>query len=182
MGYHRQVLEVLLIEITAINFKECISYAIDAHTQHAKNEKDTIRFWDGETPYFIHPAWCAMTILTETKLSKKIRYIGFKALLYHDILEDTKCSLPKDTEAEVKEIVEEMTFNGFAEEVVELWSKKDITKLLKLYDKVSNLLDGAWMDQEKLTLYIKHTRKLADFVFEKYGDLNIVKMANSLTS
>lgn len=39
-------------------------------------------------------------------------------------------------------IVKEMTFSSFAEEVELLWEQSDTAKLLKLYDKVSNLLDG----------------------------------------
>ena len=42
-------------------------------------------------------------------------------------------------------LVREMTFESFQEEVEHLWSRSAEARLLKLYDKVSNLLDGSWM-------------------------------------
>jgi len=43
-----------------------------------------------------------------------------------------------------------MTFEGGSEqEIVEIWDKPTEIRLYKLYDKVSNLLDGAWMKDEK---------------------------------
>ena len=55
-----------------------------------------------------------------------------------------------------------------------------MSKLLKLYDKVSNLLDGNWMKTEKWNIYVEHTLRLAGDVEHVYGTLNIVKIARAI--
>ena len=70
-----------------------------------------------KTPYYIHPLWCATTLLTEEKLSEEIRRIGSQALLLHDVFEDTTAGLPEDTEDEVRRLVMDMTFNTSDQEV-----------------------------------------------------------------
>ena len=55
-----------------------------------------------------------------------------------------------------------------------------MVKLLKLYDKVSNLFDAVWMKDEKWNNLVDYTLKLRQFVLETYGDLNIVKIAGAV--
>jgi hypothetical protein len=144
------------------------------------------RSWDNATPYAIHPIWCAMTFLSETTLPADLREIGYQVLLWHDLLEDTKLkSLPPNTPSEVKELVDEMTFKNFAEEMQKVWERSETTRLLKLYDKVSNLLDGAWMNDKKWNEYVSYTLKLTEQVEaissnQKYGELNIMKIARAI--
>jgi len=157
-----------------------IQFTIDAHMYNPKTEKDTVRFWDMETPYIIHPTWCAMTILTETTLPKEIRLNGYKVLLWHDVLEDTKLELPKDTPSDIAMLVKEMTFESFKKELKGIWLKEPQIRLLKLYDKVSNLLDGEWMNDEKWNEYVHFTSDLAQDTQANYGQLNIVKFANAI--
>lgn len=158
-----------------------LSYVINAHNNLAKKARNRVRLWDKKTPYSIHPIWCAMTILTETSLPKQLRENGCLALLYHDILEDTNAKLPSTLHINVRSLVVEMTFTkGITQEMREVWEKEPEVKLLKLYDKVSNLLDSSWMSPEEFRLYLNHTRKLADYVKMQYGLLNIVKIAYSL--
>ena len=156
---------------------EAINHTILAHSKFAKSERDKVRFSDMVTPYSVHPIWCAMTLLAETALPDEVREIGFQALLWHDTLEDTTLPLPQDAKDEVKALVEEMTFRSFKEEKQLLWGRSDMTKLLKLYDKVSNLLDGGWMSARKWNDYVEHTVKLTEFVEKNYGELNIVRIA-----
>jgi hypothetical protein len=73
-----------------------------------------------------------------------------------------------------------MTFTSFADELANLWSRSEVTKLLKLYDKTSQLLDAAWMDAAKWNRLVEHTHKLIAFVVEHYGELNIVRIARAL--
>jgi len=160
-----------------------IQFMVDAHIQHPKTEKDAVRFWDNKTPYIIHPTWCAMTLLTETTLSEDLRFEGYQALLWHDILEDTTITeLPENTSDIVRHYVHEMTFTSFKEEVENIWSKDKEIQLFKLYDKTSNLLDGAWMADDKLNRYKEFTEELMNKVQNEYGHLNIVKIAKSLCS
>ncbi len=157
--------------------REALNFAIDAHTNHTKKPKGTIRYWDKTTPYVIHPIWCAMTILTETTLDEDTRRTGSLALLWHDILEDTNLTLPENAPGKVRALVEELTFQSFEQEMQTIWNRSDTAKLLKLYDKTSNLLDGTWMDPSKWNAYVEYTLKLADFAAKEYGELNIVRLA-----
>jgi len=156
------------------------NYTVDAHSHHPKTKEDTVRFWDNKTPYFIHPTWCAMTLLTETSLSEEIRFNGYQALLWHDVFEDTTLDLPAGTADIVRHYVQDMTFNNFSEEVKKIWSKDIIVQLLKLYDKTSNLLDATWMNEKKRKMYIDYSLQLTDKVQSEYGELNIVKIARSI--
>jgi hypothetical protein len=56
--------------------------------------------------------------------------------------------------------------------------------MLKLYDKVSNLLDASWMTEEKRTLYIAYLARLCKEVEYWYGhkNLNIIKIARAIIS
>jgi len=89
----------------------------------------------------------------------------------------TLLSLPDDASDTVKQLVQDMTFQNFDDEVAHLWEKSDTVKLLKLYDKTSILLDAIWMENAKWNKHVEHARKLLDFVVNKYGELNIVKIA-----
>ncbi|MDP3882028.1 MAG: hypothetical protein Q8Q31_04100 [Nanoarchaeota archaeon] len=162
---------------------EDLSYIADAHQFHPKNDKKAFRKWDGRTPYFIHPLWCATTILTETRLDEKTRVEGYYTLLYHDLLEDTTQSLPASLEKRIEELVKDMTFLGGSEqEMNEIWSKLEEIRLYKLYDKVSNLLDGTWMSGEKRRAYGEYVSRLCLDVEQNYGALNITLMARAIIS
>lgn len=161
----------------AHEMQRAIALTIEAHTFHASEPRNAIRYWDETTPYAIHPIWCAMTLLTETRLPDDVRYHGYLALLWHDLLEDTTMQLPHDIHPDVAQLVHEMTFDDFEHEVADVWGRSDTTKLLKLYDKVSALLDATWMSDEKWNRFVDHALKLLAFVEQHYGELNITKFA-----
>ena len=166
--------------LDAKKLAEIISYSFISHDEQAKTDKNRIRLWDKKTPYGVHPTWCAMTLLFETSLPEEIRVNGAQALLYHDLLEDTTASLPVDCPPAVKSLVLELTFANSKEAMKEIWNKSDTAKLLKLYDKVSNLLDSVWMTEEYLAPHKETVKKLTDFVEEKFGKLNIVIIARAM--
>ena len=157
-----------------LNEKDLI-YIIDSHRNTSDSKKIT-RYWDGRTPYSIHPIWCAMTLLHETSISEELRRDGSQALLYHDILEDTQFQLPKWLTERVKNLIKDMTFKSSNHEMIEIWNKSQEVRLLKLYDKVSNLLDGIWMDKEKRRGYTEYASRLCKDVEQNYGELNITKI------
>ncbi len=165
-----------------IDLANLIAYIFEAHASHATKTSRSYRKWDGKTPYAIHPTWCGMTILTETTLPEEVRVTGAQALLLHDVLEDTTAGLPAGTSPRVKEVVEKMTFASSDAEMEAIWSCEPEIRLLKLYDKVSNLLDGAWMSDDKRRLYVDYVRRLCDNVASQYGELNIVRIARAITS
>src|SRR5260221_8909731 len=125
------------------------------------------------TPYVVHPIWCAATILCEPNLPAEVRRLGCRVLLWHDTLEDTTLPLPASVDTETARYVEEMTFDSFAQERELIWERSETTRLFKLYDKVSNLLDGTWMGTEKWNVYATHTRRLTDDVRQIWGGLNM---------
>ena len=157
-----------------------ISHAHMAHSVHPVAPDDTVRFHDRSTPYLVHPIWCAATLLQEQNLPLEIRKTGFIALLWHDTLEDTTLPLPSNTSDVVAQLVHHMTFENFEEERSKLWECSTEVRLLKLYDKVSNLLDGNWMKAAKWNIYVDHTLKLATDVEQNFGVLNIVKIARAI--
>ena len=159
---------------------EMISYVFYAHADMAIKPSKAVRKWDEATPYGVHPVWCAMTLLTETGLTEDIRETGAIALLYHDVLEDTRAGLPEGTLSRVKDLVEQMTFVSSANEMEEIWSREPVVKLLKLYDKTSNLLDGVWMSPEKRTHYADYLLRLCDEIERHWGQLNIIRIARAI--
>lgn len=163
---------------------DAINFAILAHSTKAKNPAKAWRkSSDGETPFVVHPLWCAMTILQEEKLDREIREKCAIALLFHDILEDTDEVLPEYISQDIKNLILELTFyGGTQEEMQKIWEKSDEAILCKLYDKTSNLLDSSFMNEEKLLAYKEYTLKLCILIEAKWGNLNIVKIAKALIS
>lgn len=166
-----------------------LNYVIRAHHTSARQPHKAYRKWDGVTPYSIHPIWCAMMILSEPSLADGMRRNGALALLYHDIAEDTYAPLPSWLSPEVKRMVEGMTFfGGSKEEMEKVWERPQAIRLLKLYDKVHNLLDGrnTWMpkkeDPKYRQKYEGHTLRLCADVERNYGRLNITKLARKILS
>lgn len=168
--------------MTAQDLAGFIGYSFRAHAEQPTKPSKAVRKWDGKTPYGIHPTWCAMTLLTETTLPEEIRVTGAQALLLHDVLEDTTAGLPEGTPTEVIKLVEGMTFVSSDEEMELIWTRSQEVKLLKLYDKVSNLLDGSWMSQEKRERYAAYLVALCDDVEPHYGQLNIMRIARAIAS
>lgn len=173
-------MNLTLTRAYAAELGAAIDHAIRAHTLFPNTPRDAVRIWDQQTPYVIHPIWCATTILAEPRLGADLRYPGAIALLWHDTLEDTQLPLPEDCRPMVRDLVQEMTFANLDEEFERLWERSDTTKLLKLYDKVSQFLDGIWLSDKRWGQLVQHTRRLEQFVAATYGELNIVKLSRTL--
>ena len=62
----------------------------------------------------------------------------------------------------------------------EVLNKSPEIRLLKLYDKTSNLMDGIWMDEEKRERYVEYTSRLCQDVEQNYGELNITRIARAI--
>lgn len=157
-----------------------VSFAKHAHIDLPFTPNDAIRFHDRTTPYIVHPIWCAMTIMTETTLSESLRLSGCQALMWHDVLEDTHAELPIDASREVCQLIQDMSFANFADERAGIWHRSKEVRLLKLYDKTSNLLDASHYTVEKWNTYVDFTRSLITDVENNYGQLNIIKIAKSV--
>lgn len=164
-----------------MNLKSHFAFIINAHQSHPKKRGNAFRSWDQKTPYSIHPIWCAMTILTETALPRKLREEGYITLLYHDVIEDTTKKLPSSFNKNIYALIRDMTYQGgINEEMKQIWDKSPKIRLLKLYDKISNLLDASWMTPQKKKIYQQYTKKLLKDVKSNYGELNITKIAQGV--
>ncbi len=158
-----------------------VQFVINAHTNHARKPSKAVRKWDARTPYWVHPIWCATTLAAETALPETLRHEGFLTLLYHDVLEDTTCELPAELPETVVAYVRDMTYKGgFAEEVERVWEARPEVRLFKLFDKVHNLLDGAWMSPEKREKYAAFTLRLAADAERNFDTLAIARMARAI--
>ncbi|MFY8325422.1 hypothetical protein [Pseudoalteromonas sp. ZZD1] len=159
---------------------DAITYCKMAHIDHPKTQSDSVRFFDQKTPYINHPIWAASTILTETLLIEELRIKGYITLIFHDILEDTKLPLPSNIHNDIIELVEHMTFPSFVEERESIFQKHSFVRLLKCYDKVSNLLDASWVSIDKWNTYCEFTNQLLDDAEKNYGELNIIKLGRAV--
>lgn len=161
--------------------RNVIELCYRAHTHHPLEPGKAVRKWDGRTPYFVHPTWCAASILQEPALSEAQRRRGAQALALHDVLEDTTLKLPGSISPAVKKLVLGMTFEGgSAQEMVEVWNRSPEIRLLKLYDKTCNMLDDAFMSLAHRKKTRRYVRRLARDVDANYPGLNIVKLARAL--
>jgi len=165
------------------NLQSHINFVIHAHQDRAKVPDNRVRGWDNETPYLIHPLWCATTILTETSLSRDLKIEGILVLLYYDVIEDTNAGVPNDLPLNVRLSIGHMTFvGGMRQEMNEIWEKEPKIRLYKPYNKVSNLLDSSWMQSDYQIKYRTYTYKLLLDVEKEFGLLNIVNIAHSIIS
>ncbi len=160
-------------------FANIIDFAIRAHDKFFKEPHKRFRKWDGRTPYSIHPIWCATTLLTETTLPEDVRQKGTLTLLLHDVVEDTEAPLPSSLPPGVEALVDEMTFDSYEDEFERVWGRSEICRLLKLYDKVSNLLDANWRT-DKRDHYVAYTLRLCSEVEQRWGPLNITRIARAI--
>lgn len=175
-----------------MDYDRIITYSrliANAHQQYPNQfGKTTRKLLNGEQiPYFIHPILAATLILSEPNLPEKIRTQGAIVLLFHDVLEDTTVNLPKDLEPSTRKLIIAMTiskeekygFSSFEKERVVLPRASSQIQLLKLYDKVATLYDGA-LPKERYAAWCDLTEKLAFTVEKKYRKLRVVLLAKSL--
>lgn len=157
-----------------------MQFAMYTHDSHAVADKKRFRKWDKKTPYGIHPIWCGLTLLTEQSIPEDLRAAGAEALMLHDILEDTSCPLPIHTTQQVRNMVNDLTYDSLEQEMHEIWSKTPFIRLLKLYDKTNNLMDAQKSSTVKHERYIHYTKQLLEDVLANFGKLNITKIAHTI--
>ncbi len=134
-----------------------------------------------------NPLWRAPPIARnhpshQAPLPAALRKRGAWALLLHDIIEGTNATLPKGTPADVIQLVADMTFpGGTGQEIEEIWGKPEEVRLLKLYNKTQNLIDGRGLNPSGKQRYITYTRDLIADVEKNYPTgLNITTVAKAI--
>jgi hypothetical protein len=138
----------------------------------------------GKVPFIMHPLWCASMLIADTEVPYEQRELGLKALILHDILEDTSLELPDWVESEVRDIVKELTFEDFQQAIEQYPNKSPFIKLLLLYDKLSSMYEkhvGITGKTEEIRatkrrLWKDLVLKGIDEVEKEYGNIRIVQV------
>lgn len=162
-----------------------IWYVLTVHAEQARSPEMAFRRWDAgaatvRTPFGVHPILVAMMLLHETAVPEPLRADGAQALLLHDLIEDTHGSLPPGTSPEVERLVLDMTFESSAQEMEMIWARSPEIHLLKLFDKISNVMDMTWAAPATRAHYHAYTLRLAESVEDQFGMLNVVRIARAL--
>lgn len=160
--------------IKAEELKKYMDFAFEAYHSHNTSGQEYRQ--KGKVPYIMHPIWCASIFITDTRIPYKEREIGFKALILHDVLEDTDLPLPNWVELKVKNIVKELTFESPNQALREAESKSIFIKLLLLVDGLSSMYEEHVAPQRK-KIWKKAMKKLLKDVKAKYGNIRIVQVA-----
>lgn len=158
-------------------FKRLLDFVYSAHQEHCV-KKDFRQ--SGKVPFVVHPIWCAIILLNDTRVPYEERRIGYQALLLHDVLEDTSLRLPDWVEPEVAKLVEEMTHETWEEEKA-IDKKSSLVQLLKLCDKTASMYDeNVRPDPQRRHEWKELVQKLLKNVEPNYKDSRVVSVAKSI--
>lgn len=146
----------------------------DFYKEYIKNKHGNQKRKQG-TLYYLHPIAVA-EILKEKNFSYEYQVAG----LFHDLLEDTDTTydeLLSISNKEIAEVVKLVTKkeNYDMKEYMERISKNEMARMVKLADRIHNLKESVYADQEWRKRYIEETKRWFDIlsigtVFE--DDLN----------
>lgn len=171
--------------IKSEELKKYLDFAYSAYQEN--NLTNEVYRQEGKVPYIMHPLWCASMLIADTQIPWDQRELGFKALIMHDVLEDTLLELPEWIEPKVKEIVSELTFESFEQAKKEYADKSPFIKLLLLYDKLSSMYenhvgihDGPTKAEQKRRDWKKFTIVGIKEVEKAYGNIRIVQIGKAI--
>lgn len=118
----------------------------------------------------VHPFWCALMFLNDQRIPYEERYIGYQALLLHDVKEDTDLPIPDWVDKKVVALVDEMTHETW-EENLKTEGMSPFVKLLTLVDKLATLYDESIRpDPVRRKQWKELVEKLLNDVRKTYGD------------
>ena len=151
------------------------------HERFPKEPKNAVRRFDGVTPYGVHPTLSAMLLLHEETLPMETRETGAKALLCHDIWEDTTAELPTWARVpDVELLIKGLTFSKEEDPFTEMWKRGENIILVKLFDNAANLFCTGTMKPERRAERAEKIRKHAEYVEKQYPTLDIIKVIKGL--
>ncbi|MFW9878362.1 MAG: hypothetical protein ACFFG0_35215 [Candidatus Thorarchaeota archaeon] len=133
----------------------------------------------GNIPFIFHPLWCASVLINDTKIALKEREIGAKALILHDILENTDLDLPNWVEKDVKEAVEKLTFDKDENTIKEIITMSSFVKLLFLTDLLASMYENH-VSKPKRKIWKLLVKLLLNDVKKHYGNIRIVQIGNTV--
>lgn len=167
--------------LSASELSGMISDVFRLHSEFPKKPEKAFRKFDGRTPYGVHPTLAAMLFAHEESLPEDFRVLGIKALLGHDLIEDTTAPLPEwCLDPEVKLLINELTFTEGQDPLVDIWRRRQTTILLKFYDVVVNLMCVGSMNSERIRQRRMHAAKMWVYIENSYPRLEIIKIARGL--
>lgn len=171
--------------IKSEELKKYLDFAYSAYQEN--NITNQAYRQKGKVPYIMHPLWCASMLIADTQIPYEQRELGFKALILHDVLEDTSLKLPEWVEPEVKDVVKELTFESLEQAKKEYAGKSVFIKLLLLYDKLSSMYenhvgidDDLVRAEKKRKDWKKFTNKGIEEVEKEYGNIRIVQIGKAI--
>lgn len=171
--------------ITSKELKKYLDFAYKAYQENNITGQDYRQ--KGKVPYLTHPLGAAILLISDTEIPIKEREIGFKALILHDVLEDTSLKLPNFVESKVKKIVEDMTFENWEEAERKIPEKPINVKLLILYDKLHSMYemqvgmnDSKSYREKKRRDWKKAVGNLINEVEKHYGNIRIVQIGKAI--
>ena len=174
-------------KISSKEFKKYLDFAYLAYQENNISSPNQTYRQDGKVPYMMHPLWCASMLITDTQIPWEQREIGFKALILHDVLEDTSLELPSWIESEVREAVQAMTFENHKQALREYENKTPFIKLLMLYDELSSMYENhvgvfnnSVVKKVKRRLWKEFTIKGIKEVEKEYGNIRIVQVGKAV--
>ena len=160
-----------------IELKKYLDFAYSAYEGESSQQK----YRQNETvPYLFHPLWCASIIINDTKIPLKEREIGAKALLLHDVFENTDLKLPDWVESEVKEAVNKLTFDKDEIIIKEIITMSPFVKLLFLIDLLASMYENQ-VSKFKRKPWKLLVQLLLKDVKKNYGNIRIVQIGNTIS-
>lgn len=163
--------------IESAELKKYLDFAYEAYQNN--NVSGQAYRQKGNVPFIMHPLWCASMLITDTQVPQDEREIGFKALILHDVLEDTSLELPEWVELEVKETVQKLTFENWDEALKIIPTYEPFLKLLLVYDSLSSMYENHVSDLHRAG-WIKTTKYLLEEVEKEYGNVRIVQVGKAI--
>jgi (p)ppGpp synthase/HD superfamily hydrolase len=172
--------------IKSEELKKYLDFAYSAYQENNASNQAYRQL--GKVPFIMHPLWCASMLIADTEVPFEQRELGLKALILHDVLEDTSLGLPEWVEPEVKEVVKELTFEDLQQAIEKYPSKRPFIKLLLLYDKLSSMYEkhvGITGKTEEIRstkrkLFKELTLKGIEEVEKEYGNIRIVQVGKAI--
>lgn len=151
------------------------------HQDFPKKPHKAFRKFDEKTPYGVHPTFLAMLILQEETMPEDDRLRRAKALLGHDLKEDTIADLPDwCQETAVAKLIDGLTFSDDEDPLIEMWLRGEEVILTKFYDNVANLMSVGKMSPERIAQRQANVQKHLAYVESRYPQLEIIKIAKGL--
>lgn len=118
-------------------------------------------------------------LINDTKIPLKDREVGCKALILHDVLENTTVKLPEWVEDSVRNAVDKLTFDKDENKLKEILTMSSFEKLLLLVDLLSSMYEDQ-VSKPKRKIWKLLVKLLLSDVRNHYGDIRIIQIGSAI--